>query len=209
MILSELVTNPIGAVLFLLSIVIAVTVHEFCHAKTADNLGDPTPQTMGRITLDPRAHLDLVGSLLFLMFGFGWGKPVPYDPYNLKNPRRDAAMIALAGPMSNFVMAIGASFVLRFFVGANGAPLFALFLTTFITTNLVLGIFNFIPIAPLDGFRIVGGLLPENQADEWYSLERYGFLLLLFFILPFAGGRSMLQTFVSPVINFLAGLLLP
>ncbi|KXK11176.1 MAG: hypothetical protein UZ22_OP11002000380 [Microgenomates bacterium OLB23] len=98
MVLSELFTNPVGAVLFLLSIVAAVTVHEFAHAKTADNLGDPTPQLQGRVTLDPRSHLDPIGSLLFLLFGFGWGRPVPYDPYNLKNPQKDAAMIALAGP---------------------------------------------------------------------------------------------------------------
>src|SRR3989344_2660714 len=206
MILSEFLTNPIGAIFFLMCIVIAVTVHEFSHAKAADNLGDPTAQTLGRITLNPLAHLDPVGSLLFVIFGFGWGKPVPYDPYNLKNPRRDSAMIALAGPASNFVMAIAASLILHFFIGGEAAltNISSFFLTTFVWTNLVLGIFNFIPIAPLDGFRIIGGILPENQADEWQSLERYGFLLLIFFILPFAGGRSMLQTFISPVISFFA-----
>ncbi len=210
MVLSELFTNPIGAILFLVSIVIAVTVHEFCHAKTADNLGDPTPSLQGRVTLDPRSHLDPMGSLLFLLFGFGWGKPVPYDPYNLKNPRKDAAMIALAGPLSNFGMALVCSLVLHL-LGAEAAhsTLVGAFLSIFISTNLILGVFNFIPIAPLDGFRIVGGILPEDQVDEWYKLERYGFILLLFFILPFAGGRSMLQTFIGPVISLLNGILIP
>jgi Zn-dependent protease len=210
MVLTELFTNPVGAVLFLLSIIIAVTVHEFFHAKIADNLGDPTPGMQGRITLDPRSHLDPLGSLLFLLFGFGWGKPVPYDPYNLKNPRRDAAMIALAGPLSNFGMAIMSGVLLHIlgqeFAHAN---IFGAFLSIFISTNLILGVFNFIPIAPLDGFRIVGGLIPEDQADEWYGLERYGFLLLMFVILPFAGGRSILQTFIGPVVSFFLGILIP
>jgi len=191
-------------------IIIAVTVHEFCHAKTADNLGDPTPSLQGRVTLDPRSHLDPMGSLLFLLVGFGWGKPVPYDPYNLKNPRKDAAMIALAGPMSNFGMAIVCALILRV-MGAEAAhsTLTGGILSIFISINLMLGIFNFIPIAPLDGFRIVGGILPEDQVDEWYKLERYGFIFLLLFILPFVGGRSMLQTFISPVISLLTGILIP
>lgn len=210
MILSELFTNPIGVIFFLVSIIIAVTVHEFSHAKTADNLGDPTPEMQGRVTLDPRSHLDPLGSILFLFFGFGWGKPVPYDPYNLKNPRKDAAMIALAGPMSNFGMALVAGVILQI-LGPQFATgnLLGAFLSVFVSTNLVLGVFNFIPVAPLDGFRIVGGLVPEDQADEWYSLERYGFILLLFIILPFAGGRSILQTFIGPVISFLTGILIP
>ncbi len=210
MILSELFTNPIGVIFFLVSIVIAVTVHEFSHAKTADNLGDPTPEMQGRVTLDPRSHLDPLGSILFLIFGFGWGKPVPYDPYNLKNPRKDAAMIALAGPMSNFGMALVSGVILQV-LGPQFATenLIGAFLSIFVSTNLILGVFNFIPVAPLDGFRIVGGLVPEDQADEWYSLERYGFILLLFIILPFAGGRSILQTFISPVISLLTGILIP
>ncbi len=210
MVLTELFTNPVGAILFLSSIVVAVTVHEFCHAKMADNLGDPTPSLQGRVTLDPRSHLDPMGSLLFLLFGFGWGKPVPYDPYNLKNPRKDAAMIALAGPASNFGMALACSTVLHI-MGAQAAQstFFGAFLSIFVSTNLILGVFNFIPIAPLDGFRIVGGILPEDQVDEWYKLERYGFIFLLLFILPFVGGRSMLQTFISPVISLLTGILIP
>lgn len=210
MVLTELFTNPIGAIFYLLSIVIAVTVHEFWHAKTADNLGDPTPQLQGRVTLNPRSHLDPMGSLLFLLFGFGWGKPVPYDPYNLKNPQKDAAMIALAGPLSNFGMALAAGAVLHV-LGTDFANshIAGAFLSIFASVNIMLGVFNFIPVAPLDGFRIIGGLVPRDQLDEWLSLERYGFIILLFIILPFAGGRSILQTFIGPVISLFTGILIP
>lgn len=228
MLLTQLLTNPLTAVIYLASIVIAVSVHEYFHARTADRLGDPTAQSLGRVTLNPKSHLDPIGSLLFLLVGFGWGKPVPYDPYNLKNPRRDSAMIALAGPLSNFVMATCAALMLRALLlfssptagmtsGANptswltgGLLELALSgLTIFISVNIMLGVFNFIPVAPLDGFRIVGGFLPEDQAEHWYSLERYGILILMFIVLPFSGGQSMLQIYVSPVISFLTSFLLP
>jgi len=205
MFLTELVTNPVAAVFFLVSIILAVDVHEFCHAKAADVLGDPTPESMGRLTLNPLAHLDPFGSLLFLFIGFGWGKPVPFDPYNLENPRRDAGIIACAGPASNFVMAIAAALLLA----VSPVPLLDIFLSTFIWINIVLGIFNLLPISPLDGFKIFGGILPEEQADQWYSLERYGMIFLLFFIFPFVGGRSMLEVLISPVIRFLVSLLIP
>lgn len=203
MFIAQFLSNPLAAVFFLLSIVIAVTVHEFAHAKTADKLGDPTADLQGRVTLDPRAHLDLMGSILFLLVGFGWGKPVPFDPFNLDNPRRDAAIISFAGPLSNALMAISAAILLRFIP----IPLVSAFLEIFIWINIVLGVFNLLPFAPLDGFKIVGGFLPEEQARQWYSMERYGIFLLLFFIFPFAGGRSMLDMFVSPVIGFLVSLL--
>lgn len=212
MILTEVFTNPIAGLFFLLSIVTAVTVHEFAHAKSADMLGDPTPATLGRVTLDPRAHLDLMGSILFLLIGFGWGKPVPFDPYNLDNPKRDAAIIALAGPGSNFIMAGISSGILYMFtlIEPNAWILIGQgFLQTFIWINLVLGIFNLLPFAPLDGFKIVGGILSDDQAAQWYGLERYGIIFLLFFIFPFAGGQSMLQLFLTPIIQTLVGILIP
>ncbi|OGK16748.1 hypothetical protein A3H80_01395 [Candidatus Roizmanbacteria bacterium RIFCSPLOWO2_02_FULL_37_19] len=224
MFILQFLNNPVGVILFLLSVVIAVSVHEFMHAKTADKLGDPTPELAGRVTLDPRAHLDPLGSFLFLMVGFGWGKPVPFDPFNLDNPRKDAALISLAGPMSNFVMALLGSIIIRLIIlfelykiDLIGSLLFhpttqfagSGFLEIFVYINIVLGIFNLLPIAPLDGFKIVGGMLSEHSARQWYSLERYGILFLLFFIFPFAGGRSMLEVFVSPVIGFIINLFLP
>lgn len=212
MILSELFSNPIAGIFFLISIVIAVSVHEFAHAKVADTLGDPTPASLGRVTLDPRAHLDLMGSILFLMIGFGWGKPVPFDPYNLENPKRDAALIALAGPGSNFVMALASSAVLFLFTLVDSSIVTLIgqsFFQTFIWINIVLAVFNLLPFAPLDGFKIVGGVLSHEQAAQWYALERYGIFFLLFFIFPFTGGRSMLEIFLSPVIQGIVGLLVP
>ena len=202
----SLFSNPEITIFRLIAIVIAVTVHEFAHAKVADHLGDPTAEAMGRVSLDPRAHLDPLGSLLFLLIGFGWGKPVPFDPYNLENPRRDAALISLAGPATNIAMALAATPLLYLF---SPAPLISVFLTVFIGINVVLAIFNLLPFAPLDGFKIVGGFLSDEQAEQWYSLERYGFLFLMFFILPFAGGRSMLDVIVSPIISFILNILLP
>ena len=141
----------------------------------ADYLGDPTGRLMGRMTINPLAHIDLFGLLFLFLFGFGWGKPVPFDPFNLKNPRRDAAIISLAGPVSNFTAAILCSFLLKlitFFplgiISTIGSPV----LQIIISFNILLGVFNLVPIAPLDGFKIVGGILPEKKAHEWYQLER-------------------------------------
>lgn len=148
----------------------------------------------------PSPILDLFGSLMFLLAGFGWGKPVPFDPYNLKHPRRDAALIAFAGPVSNAVMACVCAGLIRLFPDT----FFVDIGTIFIWINVSLGIFNLLPISPLDGFKVVGGLLSEEQAESWYSLERYGIIFLLLCILPFAGGRSMLEILVLPIIQTIA-----
>lgn len=206
MYLLSLFSNPEITLFRLIAIVIAVTVHEFAHAKSADYLGDPTADSMGRVSLNPLAHLDPLGSILFLLIGFGWGKPVPFDPYNLENPRRDAALISFAGPASNIVMAL---ITTPFIYMLGSGSLLSLFLSIFVSINIILAIFNLLPFAPLDGFKIFGGLLSDEQAEQWYSLERYGIIFLMFFIFPFAGGRSMLDMFISPVITFLLNLLLP
>lgn len=210
MLLSNIFTNPFGILIFLAVLLITISVHEFAHAKVADELGDPTPRLLGRVTLDPRSHIDLWGLLMLFLIGFGWGKPVPFDPFNLKKPRRDAALISLAGPATNFIMAVGGALLIKLFLFIGllaEATIGHYILSTFVFFNLVLGIFNLLPFAPLDGFKIVGGLLSEDQAKEWYSLEKYGFIFLIFFILPFVGGRSMLQIFVSPAIDFVYKLL--
>lgn len=221
MFVTQFLNNPFAVVLYLLAIVIAVSVHEYFHARVADELGDPTPDLAGRLTLDPRAHLDLMGSILFLLFGFGWGKPVPFDPYNFTHRRRGTAMVALAGPLSNFVMAgISAGILWGLGLALSGAEgilgslgtialVVRIFLTQFISVNVVLGIFNLLPFAPLDGFKIVYGFLPDDQADEWESLERYGIFFLIAFLLPFAGGRSMMDILVHPVLQKVIGFLIP
>lgn len=172
---------------------VAISVHEFSHAFAADRLGDPTARYHGRLSLNPRAHLDPVGTLLILLFGFGWGKPVPFDPTNLYNPKRDSALIALAGPASNLLVALTLGALLRTFGGilVLTIPIIAL--------NINLGVFNLLPIFPLDGFKIVGGFLPYSQALSWQGLERYGLLILLFLMLPFGGGPLLISLIHPPI----------
>ena len=209
--IDTLVNNPFLFVLSAVSIVIAITVHEYAHAKTADHLGDPTPGLQGRLTLNPLAHLDVYGTLFLLLFGFGWGKPVQFDPFNLKHPRKDAAIISVAGPLSNFFLAIVCSVAIRLFMLfqlPEVAAIGSMYLAPFIFMNLILGIFNLIPIHPLDGFKIVGGLLSEQQAKEWYQLEKFGIIFLLLLIFPFPSG-SMLHKILDPIVSFLYQLLIP
>ncbi len=212
MYILSLLQNPLMVVIFLCILVITVTVHEYAHAYAADKLGDPTPSLAGRLTLDPRAHLDKWGSILFLLFGFGWGKPVPFDPYNLKDPRRDSAIISFAGPLSNILVAILCSLLAHQILNLGLGGLWTLasaILTMAIHLNVTLALFNLLPFSPLDGFKIVGGLLPDDQAHDWYSLERYGLFFLLFSLLPFAGNKSMLDIFLFPAIQMVTGILTP
>ena len=201
----ELFNSPILVILYVAFIVIALSVHEFSHAKAADMLGDPTPRLQGRLTLDPRAHLDLWGSIIFLVAGFGWGKPVQFDPYNLKNPRQDAMKIALAGPLSNIIMALCVSiiFKLLYFIVPSFPDIFFAIAKIFISLNVTLAVFNLIPIEPLDGFKIVGGLLSEEQAIKWYSLRPYGIFFLLALIIPLGPGPAVIDTYIRTVGGFI------
>jgi Zn-dependent protease len=209
--LDTLFSNPIFFILSLASIIIAITIHEYAHAKTADYLGDPTPGLQGRLTLNPKAHIDLYGLLFLILFRFGWGKPVQFDPFNLKNPRRDSAIISIAGPVSNVLLATVCSLLLRLFSLLDMSIVSAIgyfILPPIIMLNLILAVFNLIPIHPLDGFKIVGGILPEHQAKEWYQLERYGMIFLLMLLIPFSG-QSMLHTFLDPILSFLYRIFIP
>jgi len=209
--INYLFTNPLLFFIYLISLLTAISIHEFSHAFAADQLGDPTPRLQGRLKLDPRAHIDMMGLVFLFLFGFGWGKPVEFDPYNLKNPQKDAALISLAGPTSNFILAILLSILLRLFIFFKLNILITIGMFLFlpmIQMNLVLGIFNLLPIHPLDGFKIVGGLLTERQAHEWYSFERFGMLFLLLLIIPI-GGSSMISAFLQPTVKFFFNLLIP
>jgi Zn-dependent protease len=209
---SLLNNNPLSFLVYLLSLFVAITIHEFAHAYTADRLGDPTPGLQGRISLNPLRHLDLYGMLFLFLTGFGWGKPVQFDPFNLKNPRRDAAIISIAGPTSNFILAILLAILIRLFILFNNGILFTigqLVLVPMIILNIGLGVFNLIPIHPLDGFKIVGGILPEDKAEEWYALQRYGMIFLLILILPIFGSGSMLDMIIRPLSSFIISLLIP
>jgi Zn-dependent protease len=186
-----------------LALIIAVTIHEFAHALIADKLGDPTPTLAGRLSLNPLKHLDPIGTLMLVIFRFGWGKPVPFDPFNLRHPKRDSALIALAGPTSNLILAALLSVVLKL----TALPLLTL-LIPIIIININLAIFNLLPIPPLDGSKILYGLLPLNWAEEYNSfMKDYGILLLILLILPI-GGTSLVINLILPIISFITNLLL-
>lgn len=184
MLFSLLGQQPIVALAFLVSLVLAISVHEFSHALAGYLLGDRTAQYQGRLTLNPLAHLDFMGSLMLLFVGFGWGKPVPYNPYNLKYQRFGTILTALAGPFSNLFLFLFAGGVFRlifpFLSGQNGL---IIFLTTFGMLNLGLMFFNLIPIPPLDGSRLLDVLLPQRfeGLKEW--IFRHGPNLLFALIL--------------------------
>lgn len=213
--LNSLFQNPIYLLLSAVAILIAITVHEFSHAFTADKLGDPTPRLQGRVSLNPLVHLDLIGTVFLFIAGFGWGKPVQFDPYNLKSPRKDAAIISLAGPLSNFITALVLSLILRLFILFNltnsdaiGLIFLSQLILLVIQINIVLGVFNLLPIYPLDGFNIVGGFLPREQAHEWQQLQRYGMIFLLLLVIPL-GQSSMAGIIVRPIVTFILRLLVP
>lgn len=207
--------NPLLLVFSLVAIVIAIAIHEFAHAFAADRLGDPTPRLQGRLTLNPLAHLDPIGTLMIIFARFGWGKPVQFDPFNLRNPRRDSAIISIAGPATNFVFAIMCSAILHLlnYNPAVGASLISTavlaLLQICIIVNLSLGVFNLVPIHPLDGFKIVEGVLPDEYARQWHELEGYGMIFLLFLAFPILGSVSPISRVISPIINFFAQLLIP
>lgn len=180
----------------IITLMIAFTVHEFAHAWTANMFGDDTPRMNGRLTLNPFAHLDIMGTLLLLFAGFGWAKPVPVNPYALRRHSRSALMwVSLAGPFSNLLLAAVAAVPLRFgwvpFTYGQSAfiPTPFEFLFDFLSINLMLMLFNLIPISPLDGEAILEYLLPPSWSDKLAIIKPYGFiiLLLIFFVLPMLG----------------------
>lgn len=177
-------------VLLAFPILIAVTFHEVAHGYVADKLGDPTARMMGRLTLNPIKHLDLIGTLVFVFTRMiGWAKPVPVNPLNLRNPQKDMMWVSLAGPAANMVIAIIASIVYRLLQSfpISSSDLFGqkilvpVILITYLTVtiNIGLGIFNLIPVPPLDGSKILMGLLPHKQAVAYSRIEPYGFFILL------------------------------
>lgn len=203
--ISLLFSDPISFVLVAVGLVVSITIHEFAHAFAADKLGDPTPRYQGRVTLDPRAHLDPLGTLAILLIGFGWGKAVQFDPFNLKDPKKETALIALAGPASNIVLATALSLVIGIF-NLNG--ILGAALVPIIFVNVMLAIFNLIPVYPLDGSKILQAILPKQTALEYeLFMSRYSNILLLALILPIFSSRSAASHLILPVIDFVISLL--
>ncbi|MFZ2024784.1 MAG: site-2 protease family protein [Microgenomates group bacterium] len=202
----------------IIAFVFALTIHEFAHAWVSDRLGDPTARLMGRLTLNPKAHLDPIGTLMILFASFGWAKPVPFDPFNLKNPRRDTMLISLAGPVANLLGASISAILLRLFLLIPTSSSLMLegivtFLVTvlmmFVILNVNLAIFNLIPIHPLDGFKIVEGILPERESKQWASLQGLGIFMIILFVFPLFGGTSPVLRFISPIVTSIITFLLP
>jgi Zn-dependent protease len=171
---------------------LALTIHEFAHGWIANRLGDPTARLLGRLTLNPLAHLDPIGTLAIVFIHFGWAKPVPVDYRHLKRPRRDMMLIAAAGPVSNLILAMASAFCFRMIPWQTAGPDWAWLVVPLgsmlragVWVNVVLAVFNCLPIPPLDGSRIVSGLLPARQAISYSRLEPYGFVII--FLLFFTG----------------------
>ena len=180
----------------------SIVIHEISHGSMALALGDSTAKDMGRLSFNPIKHFDLWGTFLlpiFLFistqgrFSFGWAKPVPFNPFNLKNPKRDTGLVGLAGPLSNLIVACFFGILIRFSL-FNETILSAFYLIVYL--NLMLAIFNLIPIPPLDGSKILYAILPRSAEKFLFSMERYGIFFLLFIL--FFGGH-----YISIVINFL------
>ncbi len=204
MLLSLLFSSPAEFILIFGGLILAIGLHEAAHCFTADRLGDPTPRSAGRLTLNPLAHLDPIGTFAILIAGFGWGKPAPFDPYNLKNPRRDTALIALAGPASNVVLSIIFALILKTPIPVQVADI----VFTLLVLNLNLAFFNLIPVPPLDGSKILSAFLSRQQALRFeHFAARQSNLLLLLLILPLMGGRSIASVIISPIIAFFVGIL--
>ncbi len=174
----DLLRDPVTLLYVAVGLVIAATIHEFAHAYVADRLGDPTPRAQGRLTLNPAAHLDLIGSVMILLFGFGYAKPVQFNPANFADWRRDSIIVAAAGPLANvtvvFLLGVPYKLGLLDVVGPLNPLLNAL-----IRINAGLAIFNLIPVPPLDGSKILIGLLSPAHAVSYARLQPYGVLILL------------------------------
>jgi Zn-dependent protease len=228
--LDFLSINFFAAVIFvgamITALVLGISFHEFSHAFVADRLGDGLPRRMGRLTLNPLAHLEPVGTMLMLLVGFGWGRPVPVNPNATRNPKATLGFTAAAGPLSNFVVAAIAGLPIKLnlvswtspFIKDNARALavhgwtsgeyLSVYLSAIVLFSLILGVFNLLPIAPLDGFKVALGFLPRDLSIEFAKLERYGLVILfsLFFVVPLLTGKFLLFEIMSPIIRVLAWL---
>jgi Zn-dependent protease len=206
--------SPDVLIAILLILFVSLPFHEFSHALAAYRLGDSTAKYMGRLTLNPLAHLDPLGALLILLFGFGWAKPTPYNPYNVRGGKTGEVIIAVAGPISNLVLAIAAALPLRYIyaTGMDVPEVVVSVLSTFVMLNVILAVFNLIPIPPLDGSKLLYAAMNPQTERQWRPvLEQYGFLILFAaLLLPVLPGGQTIVSFVFqkvglPIANLLIG----
>lgn len=224
---SELIDSNFALYLVLaaammFALLVGIGFHEFCHAFAANQLGDTLPARQGRVTLNPLAHLDPFGTIMLLIIGFGWGKPVQFNPFGLKvSPKTATLLVSLAGPLSNFaaagLLAIPIKLEMVPYINPlSGSTAFldarvqstedyvGLFLTSAVFLNCILGVFNLIPIHPLDGFKVALGLLPDDLSEEFGKLAQYGpGILMVLIVLPFFTGWSPLSEIMYPSVRWL------
>ena len=195
-------------------ILLALTFHEYAHAYVAHRFGDDTAQKSGRLTLNPLRHLDPLGTIMIFLVQFGWAKPVPVNPYNLRNPKKDMLWISAAGPLSNIFLALVSGLLFRLFSEVaviterdSLGGLLILMVILSMKINLALAIFNILPIAPLDGSKILYGILPPGFGKMIFTLERYGpFILIGLIIFGRATGVSILGGLIWPFVDFFSKL---
>jgi len=192
-------------IIFVVVLIISIILHEISHGYAADKLGDPTARLQGRLSLNPLVHIDWIGSVIlpfFLVisgapFVLGWAKPVPFNPYNMKNPKWGGVIVALAGPLTNIVIAILGAITLQLF---TFSPEVIFFVTSIIITNIALAVFNMVPIPPLDGHHLLYALLPTHLNSIKSFFRRYSFIILIVFVMY--GWK-----FISPIIFSIYNLL--
>ena len=193
----------------------AIILHEIAHGLVSTWLGDPTPKRQGRLSLNPLKHLDPIGTLCFIVFHVGWAKPVVVNPDYYKNKKRGMALVALAGPLMNFLLAIFSIIIMAIFVKVNAYSNVLIiiynFLLYFSVINLGLGLFNLIPIPPLDGSRILGAFLKDDTYEQYMKYERYGFIIIAILLALSSlrgNGTSFISELVDIIFNFIFRLVL-
>ncbi len=203
--------------IMLVPALLAIILHEVAHGYIAERFGDPTARLLGRLTLNPLKHLDPIGTIAIFIFGFGWARPVPVNSGNFRRPRRDMIWVALAGPTTNLLLAIFSALLLRGLgvldQGSFGASQTYIQFTTPVKMmlgfslyiNILLGVFNLIPLPPLDGGRVLIGILPEHQAALVSRLEPFGFVLILFLVFFTDVWSLVLAPIINTLVVFMAG----
>ncbi|NTU70140.1 site-2 protease family protein [bacterium] len=204
--LFQLFQNPNDFFVLIFALIFAITLHEFAHAAATTYLGDSTAKFSGRLSLNPLKHLDPLGTLFLFIAGFGWGRPVPFDPHFVKHGRWGIALIGLSGPATNFLVAFFLGAFLK--TGLIHSPFTDIFLIT-IFVNILLGVFNLIPVPPLDGSKLLAAVLPENKQYIIQEFEQKG-PLVLFGIIMIDNilNLGILSSIIGPIFNFVARLVL-